>query len=536
MRTTTPLDRSGSASFAIPDIVNMASDGSIRVPTFQRPFVWDAKDVRDLFDSLYRGFPIGTLLLWRHQAPGGKVTLGPITLDVTEDPGALWVVDGQQRITSIFASLSSEHKGIDERFEVYFDLATEKFVNPRRGVAPPRSIPVRVGLESRSLVSWLRRKGEELEPDDLDIADRLGGALRDYRVPAYIVTGNDQALLREVFDRVNSAGKPITRAEVFHALFANDEVPGSPRSVLRGLRPLGFGDLGESRIIQSVLAVRGGDVQRDIRDEFASNEQPVDWYDHTEQALVRSISFLRSQGIEHVLLMPNTLPIPVLAAFFHLHPTPDPWILRLLARWLWRGWVHGFGREGGQTPTLRRSVRAVHPEHRKPEAAPSEFEAVKSLLSHVPDRNAPTLALDKFKTNFAESRLILLAMASLVPRRADATPVDVAAELEAHGADAITQFIPGHRTHAAARGFWPVDEKTNPADVTDDEILHSHALNRVVVQRLSSGDVASFIELRSKVIRQLLDNYLDSRLEPEALLRPPLRDLALAGAVEDDFS
>jgi hypothetical protein len=51
-----------------------------------------------------------------------------------------------------------------------------------------------------------------------------------------------------------------------------------------------------------------------------------------------------------VLLMPNTLPIRVLAAFFHLRPTPDPWILRLLGRWLWRGWVHGFGKEGGQTP------------------------------------------------------------------------------------------------------------------------------------------------------------------------------------------
>jgi len=143
MATAAPLDRSGSASFAIPDIVNMASDGSIRVPTFQRPFVWDAKDVRDLFDSLYRGFPIGTLLLWQHRAPAGKVTLGPITLDVVENPSALWVVDGQQRITSLFASLSPEHKGIDERFEVYFDLATEKFVNPRRGVS--RLAPFRYG-------------------------------------------------------------------------------------------------------------------------------------------------------------------------------------------------------------------------------------------------------------------------------------------------------------------------------------------------------------------------------------------------------
>lgn len=535
MVATALLDRSGSTNFAIPDIVNLAADGSIRVPTFQRPFVWDAKDVRDLFDSLYRGFPIGTLLLWQHSAPAGTVTLGPISFQVAENPRALWVVDGQQRITSLFAALSPDYPGIDERFEVYFDLGTERFANPRRGVPPPRSVPVRVALESRSLVSWLRHNSDEMEPEDLDVADRLGGALRDYKVPAYIVTGDNQELLREVFDRVNSAGRPITRAEVFHALFANDEVPGSPRSVLGGLQRLGFGSIGESRVVQSVLAVRGGDVQRNIRDEFESNEQPVDWYDHTEQALVRSISFLRSQGVEHVSLMPNTLPVPVLATFFHLHPEPGTWVLRLLARWLWRGWVHGFGREGGQTPILRRAIRSVNPEHRKPEVAPSEFEAVKTLLNYVPDRRAPDLELENFKTNFANPRLILLAMASIAPRRADGTAIDIAAELEAHGANAITELVEGYRTHAAARAFWPANEGATLARVMNDDVLHSHVIDHEMVRLLLAQDVPGFIKRRSEALRRLIHSFLDSRLEPGAILRPPLNDLMLAGAARDDF-
>ena len=114
-------------------------------------------------------------------------------------------------------------------------------------------------------------------------------------------------------------------------------------------------------------------------------------------------------------MLPNTLPIPVLAAFFHLHPNPDPWILRLLARWLWRGWVHGFGREGGQTPTLRRAIRSVNPEHRNPERAPSEFDAVKTLLDFTPDRDTPHLSLENFKTNFANSRLILMGKQTTGP-------------------------------------------------------------------------------------------------------------------------
>ncbi|MGH3873524.1 MAG: GmrSD restriction endonuclease domain-containing protein [Pseudonocardiaceae bacterium] len=508
----------------------------MRVPTFQRQFVWGAKDVRDLFDSLYRGFPVGTLLLWSQEAPAATVALGPIEFRVPKTSNAFWVVDGQQRITSLFAALSPSRKGVDARFEIYFDLATEKFINPRRGAAPPRSIPVREALETRSLLHWIRRNSDELENDDLDLADRLGGALRDYRIPAYIVSGDNQSLLREVFDRVNSAGKPISRAQVFHALFAGDENPGSPVAVVRELRRLRFGDLDESRIVQSLLALRGGDVQRDIRSEFddSNNKDSVDWFYQTEQALTRSIEFLRSEGVRHLLLMPDTLPIPVLAAFFHLHPDPEPWTLRLLARWLWRGWVHGFGRdEGGQTPTLRRAIRAVNPEFRNPSGAPTEFEAVRSLLRSIPDSVAPPLPLDNFRTNFANTRLILLALASLRPRQPDDTIMDIEEQLEVHGVDAISAFVREHRTHAAARGFWPIDAEP-VVNVRDVDVLESHALQDGAVRALRAGAVSEFLERRGKYIEKLTANFLNSRLESGSLVRPPLNDLILAGAAEEE--
>lgn len=532
MTGSAPLDRSGGASYSIPDLVSLASEGAIRVPTFQRQYVWGSKEVRDLFDSLYRGFPVGTLLLWRRAAPAGAVSLGPISLEVPANPNALWVVDGQQRITSLFGVLSPNHAGADDRFELYFDLASQRFVNPRRGAVVPRSIPVREALETRTLLNWLRRHTDDLEPDDFDLADRLGGSLRDYRIPAYIVAGDDQALLREVFDRVNSAGKPISRAQVFHALFAQDDQPSSPASVARELRPLGFGDIDESRIVQSVLAIRGGDVQRDIHDEFQAHEDPTDWYDQAQQALARSISFLRDEGVYHQLLMPNTLPIPVLAAFFHVHPEPSPWTLRLLARWIWRGWVHGFGREGGQTPTLRRAIRSINPEHRRPDGAPSEFDAVRALLEYTPDRGTPRLSLLDFKTNFANSRLILLAIASLNPRASTGELIDIGAELEEHGVDAITEFVQGHRTNAASRGLWRVGDPARAKDVRDSEVLQSHGISPVASHALANGDASVFLQSRTEYLQELVFGFLDNRMEPRALLRPSLEDLALTGAAD----
>ncbi|MGH3906413.1 MAG: DUF262 domain-containing protein [Pseudonocardiaceae bacterium] len=531
MTPSAPLGGSGSGSYRIPQLVSLAGEGSIRVPTFQRAFVWDAGDVLNLFDSFFRTFPVGTLLLWRRHGPAGPINLGPIQLDGHEDQNTLWVVDGQQRITSIFGALSPNHKGVDDRFEVYFSLATGRFVNPRRGVVPPRAIPVREALETRSLLNWLRQHSEDLEPGDYDLADRLGGALRDYTIPAYVVSGEDQGVLREVFDRVNSSGKPITRAQVFHALFAGEAEPGSPATVVEELRRLNFGALDENRIVQSLLAIRGGDVQRDIHEEFEKGEDLADWYDKTEEALARSIEFLRSEGVEHLRLVPNTLPIPVLAAFFHLHPEPEPWTLRLLSHWLWRGWVHGFGRtEGGQTPTLRRAIRSVNP-GRGDQDPPSEYDAVKALLDYVSDREAPEVSLRNFRTNFSSGRFVLLALASLRPRRADGSVLNLSDELELYGVDAITELVPGHRSNAAARGFWPRRQEISSADPA---VLESHAIDLGTAEALGQGDVPKFLELRGKRIAQLVSEFLNSRLETDLVVRPSIADLIVAGTAEED--
>lgn len=522
------LTQTSSGSFGIPELVALAGQGRLRVPTFQRSFVWDAADVRQLFDSLYRGFPVGTILLWRRPGEAGTISFGPIEVEVDEAADALWVVDGQQRITSLFGALSPVHQGVDDRFEVYFDLESQRFVNPRRGTVPSRSVPVREVLETRSLLNWTRRHEADLDAGDLDLVDQLGGVLRDYKVPAYIVTGDDQNLLREIFDRVNSAGKPIRRAQVFHALFARDGVPGSPSSVRDELRHTRFGAIEENRIVQSLLAIRGGNVQRDIRDEFGADEDPVDWFDRAEQALVRAIGFLKSDGVPHVLVMPRAAPLPVLAAFFFLHPQPAPWNLRLLSRWLWRGWVHGWG---GSDAAVRKAVNLVNPAKGQPERAPSEYEAVSRLLASVPDREPPSLPLTGFRTDKAASRLILLALASLRPTDRDGRLIDLGEILDKWGVRAITEFVRGRRSHAAARGFWPHPEYVLLRGA-NSKVLASHLVSAEMMDHLDDAD--TFVRLRAGALADLVREFLANKVEAGALVRPPLSELVETGNAEDD--
>ena len=75
--------------------------GDIGLPDIQRPFVWQAWQVRDLFDSMYRGFPVGNLLFWKNDNSPGAKMIGTDEKQHTV-PGLL-VIDGQQRLTSLFS-------------------------------------------------------------------------------------------------------------------------------------------------------------------------------------------------------------------------------------------------------------------------------------------------------------------------------------------------------------------------------------------------------------------------------------------------
>ncbi len=113
--------------------------GNIGLPDIQRPFVWKNAKVRDLFDSMYRGYPVGYLLMWRNGLSSDRA----IGTDAKQKPPSLVIVDGQQRLTSLYAvvkgvpvvrdNYDSEQiriafNPLEERFEVH-DVAIQRDVS-----------------------------------------------------------------------------------------------------------------------------------------------------------------------------------------------------------------------------------------------------------------------------------------------------------------------------------------------------------------------------------------------------------------------
>jgi uncharacterized protein DUF262 len=108
--------------------IDDATQGTLNVPEFQRMFVWRPSKVAALVDSLWREYPIGTLLLWESSYDSPRTALG-------DQARKLWIVDGQQRVTSLallfgkkpyWWSEASEWNSYYKRYDVLVAIANNK--------------------------------------------------------------------------------------------------------------------------------------------------------------------------------------------------------------------------------------------------------------------------------------------------------------------------------------------------------------------------------------------------------------------------
>ena len=102
--------------------------GEIGLPDIQRPFVWKNAKVRDLFDSMYKGYPVGYFLFWQNALATDTHAIGT---DTKQKPPKLVIVDGQQRLTALYAVIQGipvVRKDYEsERIQIAFNPLAEKF-------------------------------------------------------------------------------------------------------------------------------------------------------------------------------------------------------------------------------------------------------------------------------------------------------------------------------------------------------------------------------------------------------------------------
>jgi hypothetical protein len=214
-------------------------EGRLVVPRFQRRgLLWDATRRLELFDSIYRGFPIGSLLVWKTetQRMPPRELVGLVPTGGGEGSGSTpdYLLDGHQRVSVLYTALAPAffqeppalrlvEDATDFRWPVCFDLratpGANPFVQAPRGERPPHVIPLDRLFDAYLLDDArdaLRKAGGTREESNRVV--ELSELFRNTQVPVVPVVTESVADVATSFKRVNSGGVRMDEVDMVHAL------------------------------------------------------------------------------------------------------------------------------------------------------------------------------------------------------------------------------------------------------------------------------------------------------------------------------
>lgn len=208
------------------------TNNELVIPEIQRSYVWKTPQVRDLFDSLYNGYPVGTLLVWETNERLKGKRLGSATyFDTPSDKPVRFLLDGQQRITSILNAV--EGRGLRLYFNAIDEHGSFRSSSAQLGYSL-RSIPV-AGLDRETVDSILSKaKAKQHEIDNPVIRRKLEHlvGILGRTISIDTLHGFDYGEATDVFIRVNSRGTKLKNAELALANLAY-RLPGTVGSELQ---------------------------------------------------------------------------------------------------------------------------------------------------------------------------------------------------------------------------------------------------------------------------------------------------------------
>ena len=210
-------------------LLSWIKSGDIAIPEIQRPFVWKAKKVRDLIDSLYNGYPVGYIITWRN--PDVKLKNGNLSA------GKKVLIDGQQRITALTAAVVGQ-RVLDQNYKevkitIAFNPLTERFevLNNAFKKSPEWIDDIHPILNEDITISKARKAYMDLNPEaDEDLIEQRIEDLKKIKNQQVGIIELDASLdidtVTEIFIRINQKGVVLSNADFAMSKIASDEAHG----------------------------------------------------------------------------------------------------------------------------------------------------------------------------------------------------------------------------------------------------------------------------------------------------------------------
>lgn len=212
------ISKSYVALHRIQSIYNFIQSGRIVIPDFQRKFVWSKSSVKDLLQSIYKGYPIGNILVLEDEpgtypALSGQESLFPIIdqKKYSVHTKVWYLLDGSQRLTALYNTLFSTKPD----FEFWFDLETEEFTPRKNNTYKQSYINLRSLFSSNLFQETFTKLGKSDDTNILlDRMNQLHTAFKDYELVIQVLTGMTLDDAIEVYKRLNTTGRHLSQDEI----------------------------------------------------------------------------------------------------------------------------------------------------------------------------------------------------------------------------------------------------------------------------------------------------------------------------------
>lgn len=534
------------------DLLTQIETGRLRAPRFQRPFVWRPHQMRDLFDSIEQGYPVGTLLLWDTDVPHRSLdTMGVLELPPQPSGTISYLLDGHQRLSTLFSVLklpeNHPHDPDDGSWKwwIFRDLlawsgneeeegsaSPSRFDHVRRNHAPVTYFPLRATLRTTDFLGFARKLERSLKSDctgrEIDAlierAEEVATRIKTYKMGLIRVVGGDLAQAVEIFSRLNSKGQKMSPDQMVAALtYREDDAGGFSLSeqleeIQEELANLYFGEIPREVVFRSVLAATGqNDIQRTDWSRLAQSigDDVPSSIGTARRALESAIVFLRDYvNVPVVRLVPYSAQLVLISTFYIECQSPTEAQREVLARWFWSTSFSGWF-AGANTTQLKKSIESMRAFARQ------SIDAQR--LSGYGEKALPYPV--RFDLRSARVRTLLLwQLRTCVPLDAEGREIDIRHALTLHETRAWRHVLrsqvsntdgqsdPANRIllpPLAGQSVRQTIMGLDPDVQEDARVLASHFICREAHQALAEEDYESFVGKRASMLASGEKEFLE---------------------------
>jgi hypothetical protein len=338
-------------SMTIRVIVERLMSGQIRVPAFQRGFVWDTDMVAYFMDSLYKKYPFGSVLFWRTKEQlKVERSLGPFKLPNRDPDFPIdYILDGQQRITSIFGVFQTDlpESEREDWTHIYFDYTADPDAQDSQFVAlKPHEVDSDKHFALRNLFDTTAYRKATRDFDEVRAAhiDKMQAVFKEAQIPVQTLDTNDRATVAIVFERVNQRNVPLDTFQLLSAWTWSDEfyLQSQFEELTTDLEPFGFEEVGEDTnlLLRCCAAVIANSATAKTLINL-NGAQVRDRFQEIINGLKGAIDFLNQNlnifSLENLPYKQFLIPLAVFFAVVgdgHFRYTDEQ--RRTIVKWFWR--------------------------------------------------------------------------------------------------------------------------------------------------------------------------------------------------------